>query len=120
MSLLDEYWDYEKFHIVDKTTAPDGLGGVITVWVEGAEVKVALSQDAAPETKIANAITNLQSYTVVTPINVIFRQGDIIKRDRDEKYFRITSDADDLATPPSSSLDIRQCTAVEYEMEKKD
>lgn len=116
MSLYEDYWTYEKFHIIDKTTKPDGMGGVETVYVEGAEVEVALQQDTAPEIKVANATTERQSYTVVTPKNIIFRHGDIIKRDRDEKYFRITSDADDLVTPTSSAMNIRQCTAVEYEM----
>ena len=116
MSLYDDYWKFEKFHIMDKTTRPDGMGSVDTVYVEGAEVKVALEQDTAPEIKVANGNTERQSYTVVTPKSIIFRHGDIIKRDRDEKYFRITSDADDLVTPPSSTMDLRQCTAVEYEM----
>lgn len=116
MSLYEDYWNYEKFHIIDKTTKPDGMGGVDTVYIEGAEVQVALQQDTAPEIKVANAVTERQSYTVVTPKSIIFRHGDIIKRDRDEKYFRITSDADDLVTPPSSAMNIRQCTAVEYEM----
>ena len=39
---------------------------------------------------------------------------DVVKRDRDGKIFRVTSDGDDNYTPASSSLDIRQVEAEEW------
>lgn len=114
MSLLEEA--YEPFIIMDKTTKPDGYGGVETVWTEGAEVQAAATQTNSIESQIAQAMSEKTIYTVVTRRNVIFRYHDIIKRVRDGKIFRITSDADDLETPRSATLDMRQCTAEEWEL----
>lgn len=113
MSLLDEYLKMYKFHIVDKTTVSDGLGGVRTEWKEGAEVEVALQQDNSIAAQIAQSESERQIYTVVTRKSVVFRHDDLIKRDSDGKTFRITSDSDDLKTPNSSHINMRQCKAEE-------
>lgn len=39
---------------------------------------------------------------------------DVIKRLKDGKILRITSDGDDSATPASASLNMRTCTAEEW------
>ncbi len=116
MSLLDEYLQMDKFVIMDKTTESDGLGGVITVWKEGAPVLVALQQESATGKQIAQALTGVKTFTVVTKRNVVFRFGDVIKRVRDGRVYRISADAEDLKTPNSSSLDMRQTTAEDYHL----
>ena len=40
-SLLDQAM--EDCHIMDKTTQPDGYGGVVTTYVAGAEIKAAFA-----------------------------------------------------------------------------
>lgn len=118
MSLLDEYMqkETEGFVIMDKTTKSDGLGGVITVWKEGAPVEVALQQDTATGKQIAQALTGVRTYTVVTKKNIDFHYGDVIKRVRDGQVFRITSNSDNLETPESSAINMRQTTAEEYDL----
>lgn len=116
MSLLEEYLKMDDFVIMDKTTKSDGLGGVITVWEEGAPVEVALQQETATGKQIAQALTGIRTYTVVTKKNVVFRFGDVIKRTKDGQVFRITANADDLKTPNSATIDMRQTTAEEYSL----
>lgn len=116
MSLLDEYMQMDKFVIMDKTTESDGLGGVITVWKEGAPVEVALQQDTATGKQIAQALTGVRTYTVVTKKNIDFYFGDVIKRVRDGQAFRITQKSDNLKTPNSSAINMRQTTAEEYDL----
>ena len=41
---------------------------------------------------------------------------DIFKRIRDGKVFRVTSDGDDVFTPQSATLDMRQCTCEEFKI----
>ena len=41
---------------------------------------------------------------------------DVIKRLRDNKFFRITSDGEDKFTPSSASLDMRQVSAEEWSL----
>lgn len=114
MSLLSE--QMEKCIIVDKTTVPDGYGGVKTQWVDGAEVQAAITFDTSIEGRIAEAQGVASRYTVVTPRSVVFRYHDVIRRVRDSKVFRITSDGDDKFTPRSASLDMRVVTAEEWEI----
>ena len=107
----------EDFVIMDKTTESDGLGGAnITVWKEGAHVMLALQQESATGKQIAQALTGVKTFTVVTKRNVVFRFGDVIKRVRDGRVYRISADAEDLKTPNSSSLDMRQTTAEDYHL----
>lgn len=112
MSLLSQA--FETFYILDKTTAPDGYGGVITTWSEGAEFEAAAVLDSSPEARVAEAQGIKPIYTITTRRSVILRFSDVVKRARDGKTFRIKSDGDDKLTPMSATLDMRQVSAEEW------
>ena len=112
MSLLSEAM--EKFIMLDKTTAADGYGGVISVWNEGAEFSAAATLDTSIEAKIAQAAGVTALYTITTSRTMNLQYHDVIKRDSDGKIFRITSDGDDKKTPNSAGLDMRQVSAEEW------
>lgn len=114
MSLLDEAM--ETFTIVDKTTQPDGYGGTITVWVDGAEITAACVLNSSGEAMLAMAMGSTSNYTITTRKNVNLQYHDVLRRKRDGKIFRITSDGDDLATPGSASLNMRNVTAEEWSL----
>ena len=114
MSLVDNAM--EKSYIMDKTTGPDGRGGVIITYKEGAEIKVAYSFDTSTEARVADQAGTSDRYTLTTKKSVNLQYHDVIKRDRDKKIFRITSDGDDNFTPNSSGLDMRQVEAEEWEI----
>ena len=109
MSLLSEAM--EKCHIMDKTTRPDGYGGVITEWKEGAEIKAAIVFDNSLQARVAEKQGVNDIYTIATEKNVVLRFHDIIKRDSDGKYYRATSNGDDNKTPRSAGLNMRVVTA---------
>lgn len=112
MSLLDE--QMENCIMMDKQTVPDGYGGYTTVWKEGAEFKAAIILDTSTVAKIASkqGVTGL--YTITTRKNINLQFHDVLKRVRDDKIFRVTSDGDDKRTPASASLDMRQVSAEEF------
>lgn len=114
MSLLDNAM--ETFTMMNKTTAPDGYGGVITVWNDGAPIKAACVLNSTAEAQIAAQMTSAGNYTVTTRKNINLQYHDVIKRNRDGKIFRITSDGDDLTTPASASLNMRNVTAEEWSL----
>ena len=116
MSLLDS--EMTQCIIMDKKTLPDGLGGVVTEWKEGALIDAAITLDTSMEARIgaAQGVKNL--YTVVTKKSVVLRKPDVIKRKADGKTFRITSDGDDKKTPNSSKLNMRVVTAEEWVIPK--
>lgn len=114
MSLVNDAM--EKCYIMDKTTAPDGYGGVKTIYTEGAEIDVAFSFNSSTEARIASQQGVNNRFTLLTKRSVILRFPDIIKRQRDGKYFRITSDGDDNRTPQVAGLDLRAVEAEEWEI----
>ena len=112
MSLLDDMM--EQFHIMDKVTSDDGYGGVTTEWKEGAAFQGVATFDTSMQARAAEKQGVTSMYTVTTSKSVVLQYHDVIKRDRDGKVLRITSDGDDKYTPTSASLDMRQVTAEEW------
>ena len=100
--------------LLDKTTKPDGEGGFISSWKEGAPFKAAITFDSSLQARIAEKQGVTSLYTVTVKKNVMLEYHDVFKRLSDGKVFRVTSDGDDKYTPESASLDMRQVTAEEW------
>lgn len=114
MSLLDDA--YELFYHLDKTTAPDGMGGTMAVYQRGASFQAVATYNNSMESKIgaAQGVTSL--YNITTKRNVNLQYHDAVERARDGKIFRVTSDGDDNVTPPSAGLDMRVVSAEEWKI----
>ena len=112
MSLIDEAMT--PCVMVDRTTQPDGEGGIITTWVEGATFNAAITFDNSIEAKAAavQGVTSL--YTVTVPKRVKLEYHDVFKRLSDGKVFRVTSDGDDKITPERASFQFVQVSAEEW------
>ena len=117
MSLLSEAM--EDFNMIDKTSAPDGYGGTQTVWVPGAPFKAAAVLDSSMQARIAEKEGVTAVYTITTSRNVNLQYHDVIKRVSDGKIFRVKSDGDDVKTPNSAGLDMRQVNAEEWTLPNK-
>lgn len=111
MSLLSAAM--EECVMLDRTTAPDGYGGFISVWQEGALFQAAITFDSSMQARTAEQQGVTSLYTVTTGRAMVLRYHDYFKRVRDGKMFRVTSDGDDKYTPASTPLDMRQVTAEE-------
>lgn len=114
MSLLFDAM--ENCTILDKKTAPDGRGGVVTIWEDGAQIKAAIALKSSMEITIAQALNADNQYFVITPKTVVLRLHDVIRRDADGKVFRIKSDGDDMKTPKSAGLKVRRVEAEEWSL----
>lgn len=114
MSLLDEA--FETYIILNKVTDDDGYGGVTTRWVEGARIQVAEQFNNSIEAKKAEAQGVTSVYTLTTRKDINLQYHDVLRRIRDGKIFRITSDGDDLYTPASASLNMRNVSAEEWSL----
>lgn len=112
MSLLDEA--FEEFTILDKRTVPDGYGGVITTYVDGAVINGAIVYDGSNQAKVAQAMGVTALYTLTVRKDIVLNYHDILRREKDGQIFRLTTDSDDLKTPRSASLDMRQYQAEEW------
>lgn len=112
MSLLESA--YEDFVMLDRTTVPDGYGGFISTWSNGAEFKAAAVYDTSLEARLAGVQGVTSLYTITTSKAVTLEYHDVIKRVSDEKIFRVTSDSKDKQTPSPATLNMRQVTAEEF------
>lgn len=114
MSLLTEAM--ETCTMIDRTTAPDGYGGIITTWVDGAAFQAAIVLDSSMQARTAavQGVTSL--YTVTTKKNLNLQFHDVFRRGSDGKVFRVTSDGDDKKTTASAALNMRQVSAEEWSL----
>ena len=114
MSLLDE--QMESCTMIDRTTSPDGYGGIITEWTTGASFDAAVVLDSSVQAKVAQVQGVTGIYTVTTRKAVNLQYHDVFRRESDSKIFRVTSDGDDKKTPASASLNMRQVSAEEWSL----
>lgn len=112
MSLLSEA--FEKCTLMDKTTQPDGYGGYITTYQDGAEIDCAIVLDSSIEAKLAEQQGVTGVYTITTRKNINLQYHDVLRRESDGKIFRVTSDGDDKHTPRMATLNMRQVSAEEW------
>lgn len=114
MSLLSDAM--EACTMIDKTTVSDGYGGFDPAWVDGAPFNAAIVLDNSIEAKTAQKAGVTALYTVTTPKKINLQFHDVFRRESDGKIFRVTSDGDDVHTPKSANLDMRQVSAEEWRL----
>lgn len=114
MSLIDDF--KSECVMMDRTTQPDGRGGFIPTWIDGAKIKAAITLDTSMQARTAEQQGVTALYTITTDKNINLQYHDVFKRLEDGKIFRVTSDGDDKATPKTSTLNIRQVTAEEWQL----
>ena len=100
--------------MIDRTILPDGEGGTVTNWIEGAAFNAAITFNNSIEAKAAavQGVTSL--YTVTVPKRVKLEYHGVFKRLSDGKIFRVTSNGDDKITPERASFQFAQVSAEEY------
>lgn len=106
----------EKFVFLDEKTAPDGFGGQISTWNEGAEFDAAAVYDQSLQANVAEVqgVSSLWTVTIPTAVRMDFHK--VFKRVSDGKIFRCTS-KDFKETPKAASFQVRQVRAEEWQPE---
>lgn len=112
MSLLSEAM--ETCVLLTKVTTADGYGGYIATYTDGAEFEAAIAFNSSMQARIAEKSGVTSLYTVTTRKAMTLEYHDIFRRKSDGKVFRVTSDGDDLKTPASAALNMRNVTAEEW------
>ena len=114
MSLIDAMMD--DCVIMNKSKVADGQGGYNVEWTEGAPIMVAIVNDTSMDARIGEKQGVTSTYTLTTKKDTRLEYHDVIKRIKDGKIFRVTSDRDDKLSPAVSKLDMAQCTAEKWEL----
>lgn len=107
---------YEEFCFLEKTRQADGEGGYITTWTEGATFSAHARFDTSIEARTGAAAGVSSRYTITAPTVTKLEYHDVVKRLRDNKIFRVTSDGDDVVTPEPATFDFLQVEAEEWEV----
>lgn len=102
MSLLDAYT--EQFCVMEKHHEPDGEGGSVTRWEDGMTFSAAVAHDTTIMAQTAEAQDTASTFTLIVNDGMQLAFPDVIKRLRDGETFQITTNGDDLKTPPTSTL----------------
>lgn len=113
MSLIEDL--KEPCVLIEKSRVPDGEGGFITAWRDGAEFMAAISIVSSTQAVIAERQGMSRIYTVTTDKNAMLEFHDIFRRVEDGQVFRVTSNGKDVQTPKNSAITaFSQVTAEEF------
>jgi hypothetical protein len=113
-SLLEN--TYEDFTIINKSVVDDGYGSVDTVWRDGATIKGAIIYNNSVQMKVAQALGVTATYKFIVKKGIELDYLTVIRRESDKKIFRLTTNSDDLKTPPGAGINARVYEAEEWKL----
>lgn len=114
MSLIENMMD--ACVLMNKTKVSDDEGGFYTVWEEGPEIAVAITHDSSLNAMLAEREGVTSTYTLTTHKENALEYGDVIKRKKDGRVFRVTSEKGDREAPAVSSLNMAQVNGEKWEL----
>lgn len=101
---------------MEKHRTPDGEGGFITSWTEGADIQLVQKFDSTLEARRAEAEGVTSVYIFLAPKNCSLDYHDVVKRLTDGQTFRITTHANESVTPESASFNLTEIRAERWEL----
>lgn len=105
---LEDY--FEPLCVMDWISKPDGGGGFVWDWQDGAPFDGGIVLNSTTEMRIAQQQGTKGIYTLTTRLDVPLEKGDVVKRIRDDALFKVTSDPADKKTPATSDISGVQVT----------
>lgn len=102
---------YEDAQIIDNISKSDGMGGVNWEQAPGAPFRAGFFVNNSNEAVIAGRLGNKAIFTIQTGVNVELEQNDVVLRLKDNRMYRVTSNAGDMTTPEVASDHYREVTA---------
>lgn len=101
------------FHILDKTTQSDGLGGVSVVYVEGAPFTAAYTVIRTQELEVAYASGQKRVYAAFFRPTVNLAREDRVRCDDTGQMYRITAAPQPAQAAPFSAMGLVRTTMEE-------
>lgn len=107
---------FDDFYIKNRSVSPDGEGGTITEWSDGAVIKASLDLGGSTEVRQAEAQNLKTVFTATFPIDTPVKYNDYIENVKTGKVYRITSEPKENETPPTAKYQSCFATAVRAEL----
>lgn len=101
---------------LDKSTVPDGYGGVVPKWSEGAHFKANIAYNGSMQARVAEIQGVRGMYNVTVPKNITVEYHEAFVCLGGEfagRTFRSVS-RDDMTTPEAASFQVRVFNAEEW------
>lgn len=114
MSLLDDF--ARPCVLLEKTRQPDGEGGYIVTWSEGAEFTNYQSMDTSMEARIAEKQGVTSVYSALVNKSVPVEYNDYFKDKTTGLIYRVTSNPEEKEAPKSASFSLKYFTAERTEL----
>ena len=112
MSLLDDF--AHSCVLMEKKRVPDGAGGYIVEWTEGAEFTNYQALDTSMEARRAEKEGVTSLYSALVDKAVPIENNDVFKDETTEETYRVTSNPEDKQAPKSSTLPLKYFTAERW------
>lgn len=114
MSLLDQF--SRKCVIMEKPRKPDGEGGYVTTWAEGAEFVNHQALNTSTEAQIAERQGVSSIYEALVQSDLPVEYGDYFKDKESGNIYRLTSRPEEKVAPKSASFALKYFTAERTEL----
>lgn len=112
MSLLDDF--ARTCVLMEKKRVPDGAGGYMVQWEEGAEFTNYQALDTSMEARRAEKEGVTSLYSALVDKAVPIEYNDVFKDKTTGKTYRVTSNPADKEAPKSSTLPLKYFTAERW------
>ena len=109
MSLLNDF--ARPCVLLEKTRKPDGEGGYIVEWTDGAEFINYQALDTSMEARRAEKEGVTSLYSALVGKTVPIEYNDYFRDETTGKTYRVTSDPEERVAPRSSTLPLKYFTA---------
>ena len=114
MSLLDDF--ARPCVLMESRRTPDGAGGYMAQWEEGAAFLCRLALDTSVEARRAEKEGVACVFSALVDRDFPIAYDDAFKDRTTGQTYRVTSDPDDKAAPRSSALPLKYFTAERWEL----
>lgn len=109
MSLLDDF--ARPCVLLEKTRTPDGEGGYIVEWTDGAAFTNYQALDTSMEARRAEKEGVTSLYSALVNKNVPIEYNDYFRDTTTGETYRVTSNPEEKQAPKSASFDLKYFTA---------
>lgn len=114
MAILDDFG--KPCVILEKKRQPDGEGGYITDWQDGAEFTNYQALDASMEARRAEKEGVTSVYSALVDLSVPIEYGDYYRDKESGLTYRVTSNPEEKKAPASASFRLKYFTAERKEL----
>ena len=104
--MLTDY--FEPFALLERTQAPDGLGGTTAKWRDSLVFEGGVTFVPGAETTVAGLNALLTIPVLAQDYDVTLRQDDLVRRLSDGAVFRVAGCSADMVTPACADLRFAQ------------